>query len=51
LRLDNKDEYTSNKFQDFCKEAGIKREMTMPFSPQQNEVAKRKNQTIVEAIG
>jgi hypothetical protein len=36
LRLDNRGEYTSNNFRDFCKEAGIKREMTKPFNPQHN---------------
>jgi transposase InsO family protein len=32
LRSDNGGEYTSNEFRDFCKEAGIKREMTVPFN-------------------
>jgi transposase InsO family protein len=49
LRSDNEGEHTSNKFKDFCNEAGIKRELTMPFNPQQNGVAERKNRTIVEA--
>ena len=49
LRSDNGGEYTSTKFNDFCKEAGIKREFTVPYSPQQNGVAKRKNRTVVEA--
>jgi hypothetical protein len=48
LRSDNGGEYTSNEFRDFCKEAGIKRELTVPFNPQQNGVAERKNRTIVE---
>jgi hypothetical protein len=38
-----------NKFKDFCKEVGIKRKLTVPFNPQQNEVAEWKNRTIVEA--
>jgi hypothetical protein len=49
LRSDNRGEFTSNEFRDFCKEASIKREMTVPFNPQQNGVAKKKNRTIVEA--
>jgi transposase InsO family protein len=49
LRLDNGGKYTSSDFIDFYKEAGIKREMTVPFNTQQNGVAKRKNRTIVEA--
>ena len=43
LRSDNGGEYTSRDFTDFCKEAGIKREYTVPYNPQQNGVAKRKN--------
>ena len=49
LRSDNGGEYTSTEFNDFCKEAGIKRELTVPYNPQQNEVAERKKRTIVEA--
>jgi hypothetical protein len=33
LRLDNGGEYTSNDFKDFCKEAGIKRELTSLIQP------------------
>jgi transposase InsO family protein len=47
LRSDNGGEYTSNDFNDFCREAGIKRELTLPCNPQQNEVGKRKNRSIV----
>ena len=48
LRSDNGGEYTSTKFNDFCKEAGIKRELTVPYNPQPNKVAERKNGTIVK---
>jgi transposase InsO family protein len=48
LRSDNGGEYTSRDFSDFCKEAGIKRELIVPYNPQQNEVAERKNRSIVE---
>ena len=48
LRSDNGGEYTSTKFNDFYKEARIKRELTIPYNPQQNGVVERKNQTIVE---
>jgi hypothetical protein len=47
LRSDNGGEYTSNDFKDFCKEVGIKRELTVSYNPQQNGVAKRKNQSII----
>ena len=39
LRSDNGGEYTSRGFVDFCGEAGIKREFTVPYNPQHNGVA------------
>ena len=36
-------------FSDFCTEVGIKREYIVPYNPQQNGVAERKNRTIIEA--
>ena len=50
LRTDNGTEYESNEFHEFCKEAGIKRETTTPYTLEQNGVAERKNRTIMEAI-
>jgi hypothetical protein len=47
LRSDNGGEYTSKEFEGFCKEAGIKRELTVPYNPQQNGVAERKNRSII----
>jgi hypothetical protein len=49
LRSDNGGEYTSKDFSDFCIEAGIKREYTVPYNPHQNGVAERNNKTIIEA--
>jgi transposase InsO family protein len=49
LRLDNGGEYTSNEFNNFCIEGGIKREFTVPYNPQKNGVDERKNRTIIEA--
>jgi transposase InsO family protein len=43
LRSDNGGEYTSNEFNNFCKEAWIKREMKTSYNTQQNEVIDRKN--------
>ena len=48
MRTDNGTEYDSNAFNDFCREAGIKRETTIAYTPEQNGVVKRKNRTIVE---
>ena len=50
LWSDNGGEYTSKEFEAFCKDAGIKRELTTPYNPQQNGVAERKNRTIMEAV-
>ena len=50
LRSNNGGEFTSNEFNKYCREAGIKRELTIPYNPQQNGVAKRKNRSIMEAI-
>ena len=49
LRTDNGGEFESHHFEDFCKEVGIKRQLAVPFNPQQNGVAERKNRTICEA--
>jgi transposase InsO family protein len=50
LRSDNGGEYTSKEFMSFCKYVRIKRELTTPYNPQQNSVAKRKNRTIMEVV-
>jgi hypothetical protein len=34
LRLNNGGEYTSDVFSDFFKEAGIKKDLTVPYNPQ-----------------
>ena len=43
LRSVNGGEYTLGEFVDYCVEAGIRREFTIPYNPQQNGVAERKN--------
>ena len=49
LRSNNGGEYTSTEFNNFCKEARIKRQIIVPSNPHQNGVTERKNKTIVEA--
>ena len=49
LCSDNGGEYTSGGFIDFCGNAGMKREFTVPYNTQQNGVPERKNRTIVSA--
>ncbi|GJZ50793.1 zinc finger, CCHC-type containing protein [Tanacetum coccineum] len=39
LRTDRGGEFTSNEFTKYCKENGIARQLTAPYSPQQNGVA------------
>ncbi|GJY59192.1 ribonuclease H-like domain, reverse transcriptase, RNA-dependent DNA polymerase [Tanacetum coccineum] len=47
LRTDRGGEFTSNEFTQYCKENGIARQLTAPYSPQQNGVVKRRNRTIM----
>jgi hypothetical protein len=50
LRSDNGGEYTSKEFVRFCRDVRINRELTTPYNPQQNGVAKIKNITIMEVV-
>ena len=42
IRPDRGDEYTSMTFMEYCKEQGIRRFLTAPYTPQQHGVAERK---------
>lgn len=48
LRSDNGREYISNAFESYLKQNGILRQLTVPYTPQQNGVAERANRTLVE---
>ena len=50
LRIDRGGEFTSQDFNEFCKENGIKRHLTTSYTPQQNGVVERKNQTIMNMV-
>lgn len=50
LRTDNGGEYTSAEFDAYLKEEGVRHELTVPKTPQQNGVAERMNRTLVEAV-
>ena len=50
LHTDRGGEFTSQDFNEFCKENGIKRQLTAAYTPQQNRVAERKNQTIMNMV-
>ncbi|KAJ9566785.1 LOW QUALITY PROTEIN: hypothetical protein OSB04_002751 [Centaurea solstitialis] len=49
FRTDRGGEFTSNEFLQYCKDNGISRQLTAPYSPQQNGVVERKNRTILSA--
>jgi transposase InsO family protein len=48
LRSDQGGEYTSRAFKNYCKFNGIQQQFTVPHTPQQNGVAKRRSITMVE---
>ncbi|MCO5572500.1 hypothetical protein L7F22_026255 [Adiantum nelumboides] len=48
LRTDRGGEYMSGAFKDFLGNKGIKHQCTMPYTPQLNGVAERKNKSLME---
>jgi len=48
LRTDNGREYLSNAFERYLQKKGIQRQLTTPYTPEQNGVAERMNRTLVE---
>lgn len=50
LRTDRGGEFCSDKFNQFCKDNGIKRQLTAAYTPQQNGVAERRNRTIMNMV-
>ncbi|XP_068307493.1 uncharacterized protein [Pyrus communis] len=48
LRSDKRGDYTSMEFNKFYEDLGMKKQLTTPYTPQQNGVAERKKRTIVE---
>ena len=50
MRSDNGGQFTSSEFNECCKEAGIERELTIPYNSQQNGVAERNNRSIMEVV-
>jgi transposase InsO family protein len=47
LRTDNGGEFTSVEFEMYYAEHGIERQHTAPYTPQQNSVVERRNQSVV----
>ena len=50
LRTDNGGEYMSTEFQTYLKKEGVRHELTVPKTPEQNGVAERMNRTLVEGV-
>ena len=48
LRTNNGGEFCSTEFDRFCKDYGIERHKTTPYTPQQNGVVERMNRTLTE---
>nr|GFA44222.1 hypothetical protein [Tanacetum cinerariifolium] len=49
IRCDNGTEFKNADLNQFCGLKGIKREFSVPRTPQQNGIAERKNKTLIEA--
>lgn len=47
LRTDRGGEFTARAFIEHCCKEGIQRHLTMPYTPEQNGVVERRNQTIM----
>jgi hypothetical protein len=50
IKCDGGGEYNSKNFNAFCKENGIVKYITTPYTQEQNGVTKRKDQTFVESV-
>lgn len=48
FRTDRGGEFVSQEFNTFCDGSGIRRHLTAPYTPQQNGVVERRNQTLME---
>nr|GFA22218.1 hypothetical protein [Tanacetum cinerariifolium] len=49
IRSDNRTKFKNNDLNQFCGMKGIKREFSVPRTPQQNGIAERKNMTLIKA--
>jgi hypothetical protein len=47
LRTDREGKFTANHFKEYLAELGVQRQLTVPYSPAQNSVIERRNQTVV----
>ena len=47
LRTDRGGEFLAKDFEQYCAELGLRRELTAPYSPQQNGIVELRNQSMV----
>ncbi|WCJ29450.1 Retrovirus-related Pol polyprotein from transposon TNT 1-94 [Euphorbia peplus] len=50
LRTDRGREYLSEEFKTLCDERGIEHQLSIPYTPQQNGVAERRNRTLLDMV-
>ena len=50
LRTDRGHEYLLHVFKEFYEDKGIRRQLTIPGTPQQNGVAERRNRTLLDMV-
>ncbi|KAI3779099.1 hypothetical protein L2E82_08597 [Cichorium intybus] len=50
FRTDRGGEFLSKEFTTYCRETGLERHYTSPYSPQQNGVVERRNRTVLEMV-
>lgn len=48
LHTDREEEFLSEEFKKYCDDHSIHRQLTMPYTPEQNGVAERKNRIVIE---
>jgi transposase InsO family protein len=48
IRSDNGSEFKNSKIEDYCDEKGVKHEFSVKYTPPQNGVVERKNQTLID---
>jgi transposase InsO family protein len=47
LHTDRDGEFTTSGFTEYCSDHGVQRHLTTPYTPEQNGVAKRRNQSVL----
>lgn len=50
LRIYNGIEYASSESKDLCDRVGIEPQLTVPYTPEQNIVSERRNQSVLEMV-